>query len=152
MKNLISKAAFDKALGAGRQALARKHAVSARYNTRTHMLTVNFSNGFACSFDVRTAPVLGDRPDADYSNPYVTPGGDGLIFDNADLEVGLPALVAPQLPLEIARAAVAASNGRRTTPGKSAAARLNGAKGGRPKKVEHALAALTSMIPKMKSP
>lgn len=133
MTNLISEAAYESALKAGRKALEQPHAVSARYNARSHELTLLFSNGLKCSFDVRKAAVLGEYPGADFSEPYVTPGGDGLVFDRAGLSVGVPALVAPFLPQAVARYSVASARGRRTSPEKAAAARLNGAKGGRPR-------------------
>ncbi len=139
MKNLISQATYEAALKKGRQKLEQPHALSARYNARSHELTLLFSNGFKCSLDVRRAALLSEHPDADFSDPYVTPGGDGLIFDRAGLQVGVPALVGPFLPQSVARHSVSAAQGRRTSAHKAAAARLNGAKGGRPKK-EHAAA------------
>jgi hypothetical protein len=142
MKNLISQQAYDAALKKGKRELAERHAVSARFNARGHKLTIVFSNGFECAVDVREAAVLRDYPDADLSDAYVTPGGDGLIFDKAGLQVGLPALIAPFLPPEIARAARAANNGKIISKEKASAARRNGALGGRPRR-EHATAKTT---------
>ena len=145
MKTVINEAALEVALKRGRTALEQPHAVSARYSARSHELTVVFSNGLKCSIDVRRAPILGEHPHADFSEPYVTPGGDGLVFDRAGLSVGVPALVGPFLPPAVARHAVAAAQGRRRSPEKAAAARLNGTKGGRPRK-EIAMAAGSTRV------
>lgn len=143
MKNLISQEAYDAGLAKGKRELIERHAVSARFNARAHKLTIVFSNGFECAIDVRQAVVLRDHLDADLSDPYVTPGGDGLIFEKAGLEVGFPALIAPFLPPEIARAARASHNGKISSPQKASAARLNGALGGRPRR-EYAVAKAAS--------
>ncbi len=115
MKSLITQVAYEAALKKGRQGLEQPHALSARYNARSHELTLQFSNGFKCSLDVRRAALLSEHPDADFSDPHVTPGGDGLIFDRAGLQVGVPALVGPFVPQGVARHSLAAAEGRRAS-------------------------------------
>lgn len=134
MKNLISEKMYEDALARGREALERPHAVSASYNKGKHELTIKFSNGLKVNVDARKSTFLGKHLDADLSEPYVTPGGDGLIFDHANLSVGIPGLLAQFLPLDAARQVVASAMGSVRSEMKSAAARENGAKGGRPRK------------------
>lgn len=135
MKNLISERDYEKALEDGRSAMSREpYATAARFNSRTHLLSVEFSNGTVVGVDVRRAPVLRDFPQAAFSAPYVTPGGDGLLFEKSDLSVSIPGLLGPLLPEDIARHKIATVMGRMSSAKKAAAAQANGAKGGRPRK------------------
>jgi len=134
MKNLISENMYDAALVKGREALTRPHAVSASYNKGRHELTIKFSNGLKVNVDARLSSFLSKHLDDDLSEPYVTPGGDGLIFDHANLSVGIPGLLAQFIPLDTARQVVASAIGSVSSEKKTAAARENGAKGGRPRK------------------
>lgn len=136
MKNLITQQDYDVALARGRAELEKPHAIEARFVGRTSMLVVKFSNGASFAIDARKTPHLCDHSLAVLKNPRVTAGGDGIIFDEADLALNLPILLAPFVPLEIARSRVAAESGSACTEKKAQAARANGAKGGRPRKVE----------------
>jgi hypothetical protein len=135
MKELISEKDYQEALAKGSAALAEPHATAARFNTRTRILSINYSNGLSIHFDVRASSILAGHADADLSDPYVTPGGDGLLFERAGLSFALPSVVASILPESLARMRVAAVQGRVRSDKKAEAARANGAKGGRPRKV-----------------
>lgn len=136
MKHLISEQDYQKALASGRAAMMREpYATHARFNPRTHLLSVEFSNGTIVGVDVRKAAVLRDFPQTAFSDPYVTPGGDGLLFEKAKLSVSIPGLLGPLLPEDVARQKIASVMGKASSAKKAAAAQANGAKGGRPKKV-----------------
>lgn len=135
MKNLITQQDYDQALAKGRAEMQKPHAIGARFVGRTWTLEVAFSNGSKFSFDARETPHLRDHALATLRNPRVTAGGDGLVFEQADVALNLPILLAPFVPLEIARSRVAAESGGVTSEKKAHAARANGAKGGRPRKV-----------------
>ena len=134
MKNLITKQDYDKALARGKAEMQKPHAIGARFVDRTWTLEVSFSNGSKFSFNAQETPQLKTYKLEDLENPRVTTGGDGLVFEQANLALNLPILLAPFFPLEIARSRVAAESGSATSEKKAQAARENGAKGGRPRK------------------
>lgn len=133
MTGTVTEKEFRDALRRGEQALLEPYAVDASFNARTHVLAIRFTNGLVISIDARKSPLLAGRPGAELAHPYVTPGGDGLVFDGAALSVSIPGLVAQLIPADAARRKVASVNGRTSSEKKSIAARANGAKGGRPR-------------------
>ncbi|AOK06001.1 DUF2442 domain-containing protein [Burkholderia sp. AU28942] len=130
----ISLHDYDRALERGRQALARPHVIGARYLPSDRVMELQYSSGWVLRFNPRETEWLRDVPEKALAFPYVTPGGDGLIFDDAEVSVSIPGLVAQLVPLDIARSVVASARGRVTSAAKAEAARLNGLKGGRPPK------------------
>lgn len=133
MTNRITREAYEQALARGREALEEPHAVSARYISHARVLELVYSNGLSLRIDPRGVPVLKDLPRERLMQPYVTPGGDGLLFGEDDAAaVSIPGLVARLIPVDIARRTVAAARGRVRSEHKAEAARRNGAKGGRP--------------------
>lgn len=134
MKNLITQEDYEAALAKGRDELAKPHVVAARFVARGAALHVQFSNGLTLVVDARAVPAFQGLPLSSLKDPQVTAGGDGLVFDEANLAFDLPSLLAPFLPIELARSRVAAELGKETTAKKAQAARANGAKGGRPRK------------------
>lgn len=130
----ITNQQYEEALLRGREALSEVHAVEARFNARTKQLSVVYSDKSVISFDVRNNPILADHVKVDLSDPYVTPGGDGILFDKANLEFSLPSVMASMIPVELARKRMAMVMGSARSEKKSNAARENGAKGGRPRK------------------
>lgn len=135
MKSLISQQSYLAALAKGRAEMEKPHAVEARFVGRTSILEVKFSNGVSFAIDARKTPYLRDHALAALKGPRVTVGGDGIIFEEADLALSLPSLLAPFIPLEIARSRVASESGSVLSERKAQAARVNGAKGGRPRKI-----------------
>jgi hypothetical protein len=135
MKALISEEEYQRALDKGCAAMLDPYAIGARFSARSHSLSIEYSNGMTVSLDVRKSPLLTAHPDADLSEPYVTPGGDGLIFDKADLSFGIPSLVAPFLPESLARQKISSIMGRVRSSKKAESSKANGARGGRPRKV-----------------
>lgn len=96
-------------------------------------MTLEYDNGMSLRFTPSAFEEMKDLSVEELSTPYLTPEGEGLIFDKADIAINLAGLVAALIPLEAARYAVAAANGRVTSVAKAEAARANGAKGGRPR-------------------
>ena len=137
----ISRADYEQALARGRQALAEPHAVSARYVANARVLELAYSNGLTLRFDPKEVPALKNLPRSALAHAYVTPGGDGLVFGEADAAaVSIPGLLARLIPVDIARRTVAAARGSVRSASKADAARRNGAKGGRPVKADSTIA------------
>ncbi|MDM0116226.1 DUF2442 domain-containing protein [Variovorax sp. J22R133] len=102
-KPTISKLSYQAALAKGIEAMARPHVTSATYARAAHMLELVYSTGFTLRIDPRRFDLLRDIPETSLANAYVTPGGDGLIFDATDRAIDLVGLVASLVPLEIAQ-------------------------------------------------
>jgi hypothetical protein len=141
MKNIISNADYERAIEVGKRAMQEPFATAARFNARTHTLALIYSNGMTLAIDIRQSPILSAYQNVDLSSPYVTPGGDGLLFDKAGLSFGIPSLVASFLPESLARQKIASILGKVKSSAKAASSKENGAKGGRPRKNhEHVMA------------
>jgi hypothetical protein len=127
---------FATAEAAGRTMLATApRAAKARYDIASGRIILDLING--CSY-IFPAPLVQDlrgaAPD-DLANLEVDGMGFNLHVPALDVDLYVPALVAgifgtrAWMARELARAA-----GQASTPAKAAAARANGAKGGRPRK------------------
>jgi hypothetical protein len=92
----ISISEYQNALLNGQNEMDQVHAISANYDGRKHQLSIINSVGDLMVIDVREHSVLKNHAHLDLSDPYVTPGGDGICFDKSDLSFGLPALLALQ--------------------------------------------------------
>ena len=144
MKNLITEQEYKLALKRGRAELEKPHAIEADILARGTLLRFKFSNGLSLTIETRKVPAFEGLDMSKLGNPVVTPGGDGIIFDAAQLAFNLPNLIALFLPLEWARSRVAAELGKVSTLKKAQAARENGSKGGRPRKPVKVLSGLIS--------
>jgi hypothetical protein len=121
----------------GRMAELREvgHAVSARYDRRSARIVVELNTGVSVAFPVRLAEGLENAAPADLVQIEVSPTGLGLHWPKLDADVYLPALLQGVLGSKQWMAArLGASGGQARSAAKTAAARENGRKGGRPRK------------------
>ena len=114
---------------------ARGHAVAARYDAPSGRLVVSLHNGVELAVPTRLVEGLADADPADLAEIEITPAGLGLHWPRLDADVYVPGLMDGALGSRrwMARQ-LGAQGGRASTPAKAAAARANGAKGGRPRK------------------
>lgn len=129
-------AQFEAAEARGREMLeAEPRAVAAHYDRKTGRVVVDLANGCAYAFPVRLVEDLEGAGDDDLAGVTVDGLGFNLHWPALDVDLYAPALVAGifgtrrWMTRELARIA-----GRATSPAKAAAARTNGARGGRPRK------------------
>ncbi len=110
-------------------------AVAARYSRKTGRVTVDLANGCAYVFPTELVQELSDAsPDA-LVDVEVDGAGFNLHWPKLDADLYVPALVAGVFGTrDWMSKAMARQAGRKTSPAKAAAARSNGAKGGRPRK------------------
>lgn len=110
---------------------AHPHARAAHYDRNADRVVVELVNGATFAFPPRLVEGL-DRasPDA-IAEVEVIGAGYGLHWESLDLDYSVPGLM--NGVFGTARW-MAAKAGRATSPAKAAAARANGAKGGRPRK------------------
>lgn len=128
----ISDAELEAADERGRDYLASAQlALSARYDAATQRLIIELKNGSTFMVPVSLVQGLADATDAQRRDVEVWGDGYALRWASLDLDYTVPGLVSGIFGTRRYMASVA---GRASSPAKAAAARTNGAKGGRPKK------------------
>ncbi len=115
------------------------HAVSARYDRRRSRVVVGLNTGVELTFPARLAEGLADASPDSLSEIEISPAGLGLHWPKLDADLYVPALLQGVFGSKrwMARQ-LGAEGGRARTEIKVAAARANGRKGGRPRKVASA--------------
>ena len=129
----LAKAGEAVARGTLEQA-SEPRAKSARYDARKKMIVVELVNGASFAFPPGLAQGLEGARSADLSDIEITPMGTGLHWPRLDADLTVDGLLAGVFGGCGWMRAHAARAGRARSPAKAAAARANGAKGGRPKK------------------
>lgn len=111
-------------------------ARTARYDAGKAELHITLTNGTSVAIPAHLIEGLRDAPPAARSRVEVAGIGYGLHWPDLDLDLSIPGLLSDLFGtrrwLDESRARTA---GRSRSPAKSAAARSNGAKGGRPRKI-----------------
>ena len=121
----------------GRETRATEpRARTARYDRRSGRVVVDLDNGCAFAFPARLAQGLENASDDGLATVEVLGLGYGLRWDGLDVDLAVPGLLAglfgTKAWMDRLRAAQA---GQATSARKAEAARRNGRKGGRPRKV-----------------
>ena len=120
----IDEAAFKKAVAKSGRAKFTPHALSARFDKRTHKVFVKLDSGIDFSFDPGRAHGLQDATADDLTGVRVEGVGSTLRFPKLDADFSVARLLEGFLgPLEWAKREV-----------RAAASRENGRRGGRPRK------------------
>jgi hypothetical protein len=82
----------------------------------------------------KIVPGLESASAAKMETIVISPGGDALSWPSLDVDVYVPGLVERAFGARLFAAATGRRGGRRRSKAKAAAAKANGAKGGRPRK------------------
>lgn len=128
----LTDAEIDIAVQRGRDArLDEPRAVAARYDRQLGRVIVDLSNGCTFAFPPRLAQGLEHATDDSLAQVEILGAGYGLHWEALDADLSIPGLLAG---LFGTKAYMARHAGRATSPAKAAAARANGAKGGRPRR------------------
>jgi hypothetical protein len=110
-------------------------ARAARYDRKTGRIQVDLTNGCSFAFPARKAQGLQRASDEELAQIEILGLGLGLHWERLDVDLSVPGLLAglfgTKAYMDRQRAARA---GAATSAAKAAAARRNGAKGGRPRK------------------
>tara|TARA_R110002051_G_scaffold89901_1_gene158432 strand:- start:450 stop:851 length:402 start_codon:yes stop_codon:yes gene_type:complete len=128
----LTDAKIDAALDRGRIAQQTEpRATAARYDKKNSRIIVDLTNGCTFAFPPRMAQGLETATDEELASVEILGAGYGLHWETLDVDLSVPSLLAG---LFGTKAYMARRAGQATSPAKAAAARANGAKGGRPKK------------------
>jgi hypothetical protein len=117
------------------ESLAHTFAVSARYDARKKLVVVELANGASFAFPPQLAQGLADARAADLAVIELSPMGTGLHWPRLNADLTVEGLLVGVFGSRAWMRQHAAKAGRATSPAKALAARANGAKGGRPRKV-----------------
>ncbi len=127
----------ERLLQARARGAARAHdpsaVIGAGYSTRRDAIELTFRRGGSMLIPRRLVPGLERATIAILESPVVSPAGDALRWPALDLDVYLPGLVERAFGTRLFAAATGKKGGQRRSKAKTAAAQLNGAKGGRPR-------------------
>jgi hypothetical protein len=109
--------------------------VDARYDSDADAIDLRFSGGGSMSIPRKIVPGLERAAKSKIESIVVSPAGDALSWPLLDLSVYVPGLVERAFGTRLFAASTGRRGGRRRTKAKAAAAKANGAKGGRPRKL-----------------
>lgn len=128
----ISDAEIEAAEQRGREYLASVPlATSARYDAKRRRIVLELNNGSMFAFPADAVQFLQGASHADLADIEIWGEGYALRWDKLDVDFTVPGLLAGIFGTKKYMASLA---GRATSAAKAAAARANGAKGGRPRK------------------
>lgn len=126
---------YARAREAGRlQAQDPSAITGARYNPRRDAVELSFAGGGIMTVPRELIPGLEGASPAALSVISVSPAGDAVSWRALDIDAYVPGLVERAFGKRLFAASTGRSGGRRTSRAKAAAAKANGAKGGRPRK------------------
>ena len=115
------------------------HAKGVRYLPEFEALAVSFADKVAVLLPVKKYSELARLSPTELGRIQVGLGGSALCLSERDLHVSIAGLVSASKPLmALASSVIAARNGSRNSEAKALAARENGQKGGRPRKLASA--------------
>ena len=109
-------------------------AEAARYDAASGRIVVDLSNGCAFAFPSRRIEELADASEAEIAAVDIAGAGFALRWEALDADVSLQGLMSGLFGTRAWMSELARRAGQSRSPAKAAAARANGAKGGRPRK------------------
>lgn len=128
----LTDARIDSALERGQTTrLYQPRAAAARYDQRPDRVVVELTNGCSFAFPPQLAQGLEHATADQLGQVEILGTGYALHWEGLDVDLSLPGLLSG---LFGTKAYMARHAGRATSPAKAAAARANGARGGRPRK------------------
>lgn len=110
------------------------HAASATIDRATRTLIVSLTNGARVALPARLVSGLDRATTSQLASVEVTPAGVGLRWPALDLDLSLSNLLEACFGAKALLQAAGAAGGTARSPAKVRAARLNGKRGGRPRK------------------
>jgi hypothetical protein len=130
-KEILAQIPRAKLRARGAQAKGLR-AVSAKYDAHSRRVVMETSTGHLFGFPVTAIPALRKASPEDLRQVELSPSGSGLHWECLDVDLDVPALIIGVVGRQEGIRQLARAAGSVTSKKKAAAARANGAKGGRP--------------------
>jgi hypothetical protein len=111
-----------------------QRATSAHYDRRMGRVVMELTNGYVFGFPASAIPALAHASPEQLAAVELSPGGSGLHWEELDADLSVAGLLLSCLGPAQRSSELARIAGKAKSPAKAAAARANGAKGGRPRK------------------
>lgn len=128
----LTDADIDAALARGKALRATEpRAAKARYDRAKGRLVLDLTNGCTFAFPARMAQGLEEATDDQLATVEILGNGYGIHWEALDMDISVPGLLAGIFGTKTYMARLA---GQSKSPAKAAASRVNGAKGGRPRR------------------
>lgn len=108
--------------------------INARYDSDADAIELAFNGGGSMTIPRTVVPGLERASASKLDAVVVSPAGDSLSWPSLDVDVYVPGLVERAFGTRLFAASTGRRGGRRRSKAKAAAAKANGAKGGRPRK------------------
>lgn len=132
----VTEAVLEKALARGRK-LVRPGINATSFRYEDLCLSIGFADGSRVMLPAARYPEFNAFCTRDFNELELGFAGSALCHERLDLHVSIASLMSMSTPLmDMAATLVASRNGRQSSARKAQAARANGKKGGRPRKVE----------------
>jgi hypothetical protein len=109
-------------------------ASKAWYDPSENRVMLLLTNGVLAGIPVGKIKYLARVKPAELQAVTLTPGGYGVCWDSLDVDLSVPDLILDAFGRAPLMGALGSLGGRATSESKAAAARRNGARGGRPRK------------------
>lgn len=130
----LTEADIEKAIARGRKT-RHLYARASTVRYEDSCISIGFGDGSRVVLPVAGLPEFEGFSLKDFQQLEVDFDGTAVCCEARDLHVSVTGLIATSKPLmDLATSLVASRNGRKSSAAKSAAARANGKKGGRPRK------------------
>lgn len=110
-----------------------RRAARAYYDSESGRVMLELSNGYLFGFPVKVIPALAHASPASLAEVRVSPGGSALSWLELDVDLSVPGLLLAAVERTARLRELARLAGQAKSRAKAAAARANGAKGGRPR-------------------
>ncbi len=128
------EAEFNKAKKAGDDARSREpRARAARYDQESSRLVIDLTNGATFMVPISQVQGLADAAPEQIKEVEVAPQGGGLHWETLDIDLSVPALLMGIFGTQAWMREIGKRGGSKTSLAKTAAARANGKRGGRPR-------------------
>lgn len=132
-ENLKEEIARAKAAGENADA-TQPRAESVHYDKSDDLIVIRLRNGAIFSFPPRLAQGLQGASPEQLADIWIPPSGSSVHWESLDVDFSIPELIAGIFGTKSWMAELGRKGGKATSSAKSAAARKNGKKGGRPRK------------------
>ncbi|MGC5701878.1 hypothetical protein J4P02_16885 [Pseudomonas sp. NFXW11] len=132
----LTQAQLDQAIERG-EARSESGLQVSTLSYQAACLCFGFADGTSIHLPVENYPELALLSEVQLQQLYLGFSATALCHDELDLQVSIVGLLSASAPLmKLATQLAASRNGRQSSAAKAQAARLNGKKGGRPRKVQ----------------